>query len=141
MKKSITLLILGIMLTACISSGPIKLYSGPNLNESEVSTISCGYFVKITAIDDKPLSKVKEFCSYDVLPGNHTVTFQNFKRAGNNRVYMYDQKYKIKFTTKKSRKYTLQVSYPDDKRNFFLYETDRNGKVTQENVKYKETKI
>lgn len=141
MKNIITLFILGIMLTACISSSPVKLYSGPDLNASEVSTISCGYFVKIIAIDDEPLSKVKEFCSYDVLPGTHTVTYQNFKRAGGNRNFIYDQKYKIKFTTKKSRKYTLQVSYPDDKRNFFLYETDRNGKITQENVKYKETKI
>lgn len=139
--KIISLLMLSVVLTGCLSSSPIKLYEGPDIKASDLSTIGCGYFVRITAIDGKEQSNVKKFCRFSVLPGLHTVTYKDFEPAENNKIFVYNKKHKIQFITRKGYTYKIAVTRPKNKRTFWLYELDKNGKTTTEKVKYKEIKI
>lgn len=137
MKPIITLAIITIILSGCVSSGPTKLYQGPDRQLTELSVISNGSYVKITAIDENEVNCGKQFCKYAVIPGKHTVTYQYYKKVGSNEIFIYNKLNKVVFTTNSGNTYMLAASYPKDEFLFWLIEKDVNGKSTDNDIKYK----
>jgi hypothetical protein len=136
MKKFLISIIV-LSLIGCVSTGPTKFYSGPDKPASELSGIKCGAFIIVKAIDEKPVNNRKQFCDIAVLPGMHTITYQYYSPMPRSSDYAINLiPHKVRFYTRKGHSYMLAASYPDGQVQFWLFESDSQGKSTNNKVKY-----
>ena len=130
-------LIIALILTGCVFTGPTKFYSGPEMPASELSGIKCGNFIIVKAIDGKEVNNRKQFCDIAVLPGMDTITYQYYRSMPNSPDYAINLKqHKVRFYTRKGHSYMLAASYPDGKVQLWLFENDSKGNSTNNKVKY-----
>jgi len=135
--NKLIVLIIALILTGCVFTGPTKFYSGPEMPASELSGIKCGNFIIVKAIDGKEVNNRKQFCDIAILPGAHTITYQYYRSMPNSPDYAINlAKHKVRFYTRKGHSYMLAASYPDGKYLFWLFEKTADGKSTNRKVKY-----
>ena len=135
--KRFLISIIALILTGCVATGPTKFYSGPEKPASELSGIKCGNFIIVNAIDGKEVNNRKQFCDIAILPGTHTITYQYYRSMPRSPDYAVNLKqHKVRFYTRKGHSYMLAASYPDGKVQFWLFESDSQGKSTNNKVKY-----